>query len=388
MRRAMRAFARRSGYGPRRREEAAMTGFARCLPALAVSLVLSLVVGAKAWSSDSARLKLAVLPSPGTSLSRSDAGAAGGYRVRIYKGVVYPKGYVSFGRGSSGKRSISIGGNEYAVHSNGSGRFSLVLGSGRSVTLKGKGRGCLPQMIALPDKRRYVLAFPISSRSTIYYRSGCLQKGRIWGQDVRLYDDNTDGFYTMAADAIQVGNGPVFAPISELVAAGSSVYKIEEIARDGSTISYSKHDGETGQVSVRHLAAGLTAHIAFGSGGAKLNFVSNCKGKPLTVVPGKYALLYGIASDFKGKPMAGVVAGNFEGLKAASGRTEKQTLGAPFNIEFTVEVQGRKISISPSSIRLFGKAGEEYVSFNFRSAPTITVLKNGRAVHKGRMTYS
>ncbi len=353
--------------------------------ALALSLVV-LVAASKAGALDeSARLRTGILPSPEVTLSSSDVLSPTFPRVRLDKyGNVGPKNYVSLEKTRS--HTITIAGNGFILQRQG-GSFALKVPGGGSAKLRRKGAGFQPIPLALPGRRKYMLVFPMTSTSSIAYRSGTVQKGKVGGKDLTLYDDNTDGFYT-TDDTFQVGRSLVFAPIDGHFATSSSVYELGDISRDGSQVTYSGYSGDTGKLSLRCNAAALVAHVAFGSKDADLNLVLTSSGRPVKVIPGSYALLYGLAySSTKRKVCAGIVPGDLAPTEVTKGGSTKAMIGGPFRLEFTHGVQGNKLTVSPSTIKLKGNAGEEYVSFKWQGAPRIKITSGSAVLSAGSMEY-
>ena len=354
--------------------------------ALALSLVV-LVAASKAGALDkSARLRTGILPSPGVTLSSSDVILLGGSpNVWLDKqGNVAPKNYASPEKTRS--HTITIGGNGFILQRQGGG-FTLEMPGGGSARLTRKGMGFQPIPLGLPDRRKYVLAFPMAGTSSIAYRSGTVQTGKVDGKTLAIYDDNTDGFYT-TDDTFQVGRSLVFAPITGHFATSSSVYEFGDISRDGSRVAYSRYSGDTGKLSLRCNAATFVAHAAFGSEDADLNVVLTSRGRPVKVIPGSYTLLYGLAySPTKRKAYAGIVPRGLAPTEVTKGGSAKAVIGGPFRLEFTHGVQGNKLTVSPSAIKLKGNAGEEYVSFKWQGAPRVKIASGGVVLSSGSMEF-
>jgi hypothetical protein len=351
--------------------------------------VVSFAVLALGWqvraSEVTARLKTGVLPSPGATLSKSDFTSESSRPVRLDKrGLIVPK------KGADLKKKLSftmtLAGDTYSMLREG-GRFSLQAPGGGSAKLTRRGAGFQPVPIALPNSQMYALAFPQVGAYDFTYRSGVTRRVKVGRDLLALYDDNTDGFYT-TDDTFQVGRSLVFAPISGYFATSSAVFKLGEIDRDGSQVTYSPYTGGTGELSLESSARSFAAHVALGSKGADLNLVLTSSQRSVKVIPGSYQLLYGLAyGPTKRKAYAGIACGSFAPVEVSEGGSAKVKIGAPFHLDFTHGVQGNKLTLSPTAIRLMGRGGEEYVSFTFQGLPQIKIISGGVTKSTGSMSY-
>ena len=106
------------------------------------------------------------------------------------------------------------------------------------------------------------------------------------------------------------------------------------------------------------------------------------------VIPGSYELLYGLAcSPRKQKAYAGIAPGSLPPIQVSSGGKAEAVIGGPYHLEFKHGVQGNKLTISPSGIKLKGKAGEEYVSFRWQGKPEVKIVSRGRTVSAASMAF-
>ena len=350
---------------------------------LALPLVVSVAVSSSRAADRTVRLKTGMLPSPEATLSMSDVISMNMSPVRVSKqGLVIPKNYVSLYKPPS--RTVTIAGTSCTLRRE-RGGFVLEVDGAGSVKLKKQGSRFRPVPLTLSGSRSYVIAFPVATRYAIGYRSGTVKKGKVDGKDLTIYDDNTDGSYTVG-DTFQIGRSLVFAPISGYFATSSSVYKLVDMVDDGSRVTYSTYSGETGKLSLKCRAASFVAHAAFRSKDADLSLVMTSKGRPAKVIPGDYNLLYGLAYGAgKRKAYAGIVPGSIPPQQVTSGGQAKFVIGGPFRLDFKHGIQNDKLIVDPSDIKLM--AGEEYVSFRWQGAPKIKIVAGGRVVSSGSMAY-
>ncbi len=366
----------------------------RCRTALAAALVLPALGWGLEAAAGTKRLRTAMLPSVEVTLTRSDVHASEYPPIALDgRGRVVPRTRAKFGKKKS-THSLSIAEQIYTlrrgeVKRGVTTKFFLVRPGGASFELQRKGSGFQSVTLRLPGKRRYVLAFPTVGGDYIDYCSGTVQTAKIARGEIRIYDNNTDGFYTAAHDTFQVGSAQVFAPISEHFATPTGVYTLESVTADGSKLTWSRRKGKTGQLRLFCRAPGFEAHVAFGSEGAKQNLVTTSQARYTKVVPGRYSILYGLAySPAKRRALAGIVAGSFKPVEVAEGGKAKVVLGAPFRLDIKHKVLVRQLILDPGTARLTGNAGEEYVSFRWKSAPTVKVVSEGKTLTSGKMKLS
>jgi hypothetical protein len=352
---------------------------------LALPLVVSAVGSSSQAADRSVRLKMAMLPSPEATLSMSDVIPMDTSPVRLSdQGLVIPKNFIMLYKPPS--RTVTIAGTSCTLRRE-NGTFVFEVAGAGSVKLTKQGSGYRSVPLTLADRRTYVVAFPVATQYAIGYRSGTVGMGKVDGKDLTIYDDNTDGSYTVG-DTFQIGRSLVFAPISGHFATSSSVYKLVDMADDGSQVTYSPYSGETGKLSLKCGAAAFEAHATFGSKEADLNLVLTSRGSSAKVIPGTYGMLYGLAyGAAKRKAYAGIVPGSLPAAQVAGGGEATVVIGGPFRLEFTHAVQGDKLIVDPSDIKLKGKGDEEYVSFRWQGVPKVNIVAGGRTVSSGSMAY-
>ncbi len=345
-----------------------------------------LLFGLASAAAEDEEVRLRVGPIRGFShvLSQSDMagdGMGGGGRVKLAEGVVLPSGMLTY-KGSGGDASLTLGGEEIVVTC---GRRVEMRQGGRSQKLKRDGDGLRPAKLKLANGLKYMLAFPYANlRSTrskyVYYRSACVHEGRLGGTEVALYDDNHDGAYSQS-DTFSINGTTVYAPISELLPSSSKVYRFGGIEDNGEKLVCQEHDGETAKIDVEFRAREVKAQVAFGNG--KLNFTSEGRGKTLTVVPGEYRLLYGFVVSRKKKAVAGITAGEMKPTVVEKGKKGTIELGAPFRLVFAATRAGNKIKIDHRSIKVRGRAEEEYDPVEIIGTPIVALVRGRKRTGMG-----
>ena len=164
------------------------------------------------------------------------------------------------------------------------------------------------------------------------------------------------------------------------------MYELVSIDREGGEITYSRYSGDTAKLTMKYASRGIAAHVVFGSKEADLNLVQSGAGKDAKVIPGGYGILYGLATDRSMKKVyAGIVQGEFAPVEVKKGAKAVAEMGGPYRLDFEHSVVGRKLNISPSSFKLYGKGGERYVSFDYKGTPAISITSGGRIARSDKM---
>ncbi len=333
-------------------------------------------------------LELAILPDSQAVLTKSDFRDRADRKVVIYGGVVLPAqaNRVELSQDAPEKK-LTLGKVSFTVRMGEKNNLFLKTRKGETL-LSTKLYGLESQEIALAKDRKYVLAFPRAfgymDNEVFFYRSGCVQKGKLGEEQIALYDSNADGFYEKGVDGIlmgALGKVNVFAPLSDFLSATSGVYKIEKVARDGSSISFSKHAGELGKIMVEFEGGEkLKCLVAFGSTDGKSNFVVfGRQGEQFVVLAGKYRLLYGLLySQETSKAVATVMSGEMQPVKVMVGETTKVAIGGiSLDTEVKIDVTKTPIEVAiAENIVLRGKAGEQYFAEG--------IQKFGVEIYKGQ----
>ncbi len=298
---------------------------------------------------------------------------------------------------------MTVGGTDVSILWNPPAQFGFKAnGTTSPLQFNGTLGALSPANFMIGKTQKYSLAFPHASMAaggkgiSLLIRSGGVQRGSVAGQTVSLYDENTDGVYSMT-DAIRVDNGSsamaVFTPITKYLSTKNGIVEITEIAEDGSSITTTPHVGKTGKISWNPMLDGnVEVHAVFGSKDGTLNFELTSRGgspSEAMVVPGDYEFLYGtVFSGRLNKISANIVPHTGGTITVPDdGGTVKADWGKAFNFEFVATKKGNKLDISPASIHLKGKGGEEYTNLVYEANPEVFLIADGRATSLGRMEF-
>ena len=192
---------------------------------------------------------------------------------------------------------------------------SIVLDAGgQRAELRPAGLGFAPIAAPLAGDRSCVLAFPRgffhNGTATLFCRSGSARVGSIGQEPICLYDDDLDGQYTRGADGLCVGNPEsvaIFAPIGELIPTGQGVYRIEQIAADGSMLKLTPFPGETGRIRIEMAAEDLQCRLALASEDGRCSLAMLAGPQPLALPVGAYRVLYGLLYRPASKRVAALI---------------------------------------------------------------------------------
>ncbi|MCL2641163.1 MAG: hypothetical protein FWD53_09990, partial [Phycisphaerales bacterium] len=229
------------------------------------------------------------------------------------------------------------------------------------------------------------------------YRSGGVQKGTIGGQTINIYNENTDGVYSIT-DSYRMDNGPTasmfFAPLSKYIATKAGIFEITDIAEDGSSISYTPYTDKTGKFAwAPMLDPSVEVHAFYKSKTSDLNIALTARSSiaETTAIPGDYELQRGMVYSPKIKKRIATITPQSGGtLTVNEGATTKADWGKPFTLEFTATKSGGKINVPPS-FKIRGKAGETYGNFitaAYESSPEVFLLVDNKPTSLGRMGFT
>ncbi len=251
---------------------------------------------------------------PEATLTKSDFVYDKGVPVLFYSGMIVPKVRLNFSQ-KDNAHALTLGGSRCTIEFDGRDRFRLKAGK-KDLPLSRTRMGLAGPVLEIGKGQKHRLGFPRAftylQKGAIYLRSGCVQSGTLGGQTIALYDENCDGRYTRKDDCIRIGargDANAFAPISDFVATTSTVYKIGSIAADGSAIAVARHTGDIGKVTLACPGKGVEVHVAIASADAKMSFGAAARNQTLTVIPGKYRLLYGFLFEPKSRRVLAMVLG-------------------------------------------------------------------------------
>lgn len=275
------------------------------------------------------------------------------------------------------------------------GKFILKSGAGTS-QLQPVGVGLASVPLTVGKNQKYVLAFPKYSPTpkgfVLTYRSGGVQRGTINGQSIALFDDNTDGVYTMD-DAIRVENGAsavaIFAPLTKYLATQKGVVEIKEVSSDGTSLTYAPYTGKTAKATVNlAVEPGAEVHTVWKSVSGDMSFIASSRNgaAEVNVVPGEYKMMYGIVYSLKNQQICAQIMAPKSTLTVDESGAAKIEMGKPFVMDFIATQKDKTINVSPSVI-VRGKAGEVYQGIKFETLPEVALIVDNKAVMLGKMAF-
>ncbi|MBN1256092.1 MAG: hypothetical protein JXA52_00145 [Planctomycetes bacterium] len=322
-------------------------------------------------------LKTMVLANPGKVLSASDVKPRSNYPIYFINDTIRPGNRLDFDRKKSQPQTVNIGDTSLSIDPHKS-RFRITQGKDTQEVAINKD-SVDPATITLTSGRKYLLAFPLfrsfSSTASLYYRSGLIKKGMLGEESISIYDDNLDGKYSKGQDTYRTGNYSIFCPLDALITTGSKVYYLDNLTENGKTLSYHPYDKEVTSFGLDFKALGnVQALCVYGSEETGLNFITTGLKNSVAVPPGPYKLLYGLVKDPSGF-IAGIMPGKMEAFEVKANHPELATLGAPFVLSFSTQIQGSNLIIDPNSIKVMGNRGEEYVNTTITGKPRVSLVK-------------
>ena len=215
-------------------------------------------------------------------------------------------------------------------------------------------------------------------------RTGCYTKGKILGQKIQLYDDNSNGIfgdaYAMDSDYITHGEWRHLRPDAMLVGR-------EKIARPYSTCT--KIDDKWYALDIDNYGRNLTAtevEVATGtldyswSGETEPTYlvlhliheqhqfiffnVAGHKG-PVELPIGEYEIACGkIETKKKGQAkQIRIYHGKSDYIRVYEGEETKLAMGAPFTFTFETRTAGKDFTVDGKSVNVWGRNGELYTQF-------------------------
>jgi len=194
------------------------------------------------------------------------------------------------------------------------------------------------------------------------YATSCAMVGSVAGIPLQLIDLNNNGTYNdLGQDAVVVGKGKVAAYLSKSVSHKGKVYNFE-VSENGRDVTVTPYDGEVGTIN---LAAGfksrgkLESAIVTDGYGNVFNVAGFKSG--LVVPTGSYTILSGQVR--KGSQSARINGGKMNALEVRADKVNKLSWGGPLIAEFTYALAEGKVTVAPTDLHIYGKAGEEYTDW-------------------------
>lgn len=229
-------------------------------------------------------------------------------------------------------------------------------------------------------KEPYAIELNRSGDAWTYSRS-CLRQATFKGQRIVLVDNNSDGAYDKAGvDAMLVGNARVPAYVGSQIALSGKIYEVK-VNRSGSEIQVRECTVATGKVDLQSgfKASGKLVGAVMSDGQRSFEVSA-----PGTVVPvGTYTLSWGVVDGGSRNCMFRASIS----VTVSEGQVAKVDFGAPFRIDFDATRNGTQVQVSAGSLKVFGKASEEYYAFSNKLIPHFEVRdeKTKTGLCKGKM---
>lgn len=193
------------------------------------------------------------------------------------------------------------------------------------------------------------------------YATSCAMTGTVAGVPLTVLDANNNGIYNeVGKDALVVGTGKAAAYLSKVISHKGELFTLE-ISEDGSEASVAPHACESGEVD---LASGFR-----GAGRLEAAIIQDQAGNSfntaltggLRVPAGEYRIVSGFIS--KGSNSARIASGKMAPIVVRPGSTAKLEWGGDLLAEFDYTVADGEVSVAPTAVHYYGRAGEEYVDW-------------------------
>lgn len=332
-------------------------------------------------------LAISMVAGVGTQVAAQDT-AKLSYKAELKWNIITPKETWS---NVSGKLGIP--------HANGSGFDAYVEGQALMVDTTGngkvnhkvkgvKGTAVLSAKNVDGKKFKYALRFKKQGAGWVFASSGVM-KGKINGTMIRLLDlDNNGTFNTVGTDGMIIGNGSACSYVSKVVNLKGELYNFSANA-DGSQVTVTPYTGETGMLNVRKefQSTGTLVSAVVSNEGGDYSFDLASAKKGMKVPTGKYVLSGGYLK--RGGASVRMRQGRMKAIEVVKDQDAVLAWGAKLKAEFTYARQGTKITIEPSSLHYYGRAGVEFYNFLPETKSPKFLVKDkrtGRELDSGRFS--
>jgi hypothetical protein len=237
------------------------------------------------------------------------------------------------------------------------------------------------------DKFMYPVRFRKVGDGWEWSSSGAM-RGRVQGTMLTIIDQNNNGrFNDFGVDAMMVGDDRTAGYLSKVVNLKGDLYNLD-VNGGGSEVKVSPYAGETGMIDLRsgfksygRLEAAIVVHAT----DAALAFnLADAKGG-MRVPVGNYVLKAGLAS--KGGESCLIKAGDSAPIEVKTEGVASLEWGAPVVADVGFAQTGKQVNIQPTNVRFFGRAGEEYHTWNPDGASPKFLIKDaesGRLLKEAR----
>jgi len=283
----------------------------------------------------------------------------------------------------------NVSGTVGIPHANGTGFAAVVEGQNLVVDTSGngklnhkvkgvKGTATLKAKNADGKKFKYALRFKKDGATWKFASSG-VTKGRVRGTPVTLVDFNNNGVWNeVGTDGMIVGKGSAASYLSKVVNLGGKLFNFEASA-NGLSVTTTPFEGEVGTLNLRKgfkSNGTLVAAVVNGSNGqTSFNLASAKRG--LKVPAGSYTVVGGFLK--KGGTSVRMRTGRMQPIEVAADQKASLEWGAKLDAEFSYARDGEKITIQPSSLKFYGKAGVEFYDWQPNAKSPKFLVKDSKS---------
>ena len=278
------------------------------------------------------------------------------------------------------------------------------------------GKGFYPVMLAIPGDREDMFGVatnssPSKEGANIRFAVGGALEVDALGSAWKLYDTNLSGVWGDAAakygndgvtaydpaleniwletDSVLIGKAKAAIPWSTALPVGEDFYRAE--IKDNRTLTLQKLSLPVGQLKLDAASAVPPSQLVlYGTGpieGAFFNVVPAKKGGTVTLPAGIYRIASGAIESGKKTSMkfVRIYQGRSTEIEVKPGETTTLAIGAPYKLAVGTATQEGAGIIGGTTIRVFGRAGEEYAMlFDDPLQPDVEVrTQSGKKLVKG-----
>ena len=195
------------------------------------------------------------------------------------------------------------------------------------------------------------------------------------GVTFKVIDQNCDGrFDGIGEDALVVGRGGSACYLSDVVQVGGELYRLQ-VTQDGSELSFSPYEGESGTLDVHagyRTEAKLERFVVKDETG-RFSFDLGKATDGMRVPAGEYRLADAVVVLGKGSVAVG--RGKLEPITVAADQRAVLRWGGPLDVTFDYAREGSQLQFDPLRVWYHGQAGELYSGWNPRGTSPKIVIK-------------
>ena len=222
---------------------------------------------------------------------------------------------------------------------------------------------------------------PQPDRINIRWRSACYLKGKVLGENLLIFDDNSSGSFGdpdgridptnalraeyMDGDAMMFGRQKTAGPYSEFIEANGAFYRMK--IQEDYSIRTRKLDVDTAKVKLKYKGKVKPSVAVIEERKEFLGAYFAVNEKTWTTVPvGEYRFSYGIIRKGKGnsEQVCRILPGRVTSFRLEKDQEYVLELGAPFTFDFkTEQLSSGAVKVIGNTVVVYGDAGELYSAF-------------------------